>query len=130
MAINTKMEVSLGEDDLKEILIDFLKSKGTTFSKEDIKFDSTSKIIHAWEWNKDVIVKVSASKDIWFKIGVRRMKLNNNKMLEFNSKLEVCIRINPKLFNTIHEKINTPSRNSIMFSVSAMINSKVRRLYE
>jgi hypothetical protein len=64
MAINTKMEVSLGEDDLKEILIDFLKSKGTTFSKEDIKFDSTSKIIHAWEWNKDVIVKVSASKDI------------------------------------------------------------------
>jgi hypothetical protein len=64
MAINSKMEVSLDEDDLKEILIDFLKFKGMTFSKEDIKFDSTSKITHAWDWNRDVIVKVSASKDI------------------------------------------------------------------
>jgi hypothetical protein len=64
MAINAKMEVSLDEDDLKEILIDFLKSKGMTFSKEDIRFDSTSKIVHAWEWDRDVIVKVSASRDI------------------------------------------------------------------
>jgi hypothetical protein len=64
MAINTKMEVTLDEDDLKEILIDFLKSKGMTFFKEDIRFDSTSKVVNQFDWNRDVIVKVSASKDI------------------------------------------------------------------
>jgi hypothetical protein len=62
MAINTKMKVTLDEDDLKEILIDFLKSKGMTFFKEDIRFDSTSKIIHGWD--RDVRVTVSASRDI------------------------------------------------------------------
>jgi hypothetical protein len=64
MAINAKMEVSLDEDDLKEILIDFLKAKGMTFYKEDIRFDSTSKVVTQFDWDRDVKVIVSASKDI------------------------------------------------------------------
>lgn len=64
MAINAKMQVSLDEDDLKEIVIDFLKAKGMTFSKDDIRFDSTSKVVTQFDWDRDVIVKVSASKDL------------------------------------------------------------------